>query len=89
MDIRDNPERSRYEMDVEGGVAFATYRADDRTVSINHTEVPPHLRGRGIGDQLVRGVLDVVRLSGRKVVPRCGFVATYIRRHPEYHDLLA
>ncbi len=89
MDIRDNPDRNRYEMDVEGGVAFATYRADDETVAINHTEVPPDLRGRGIGDQLVRGVLDVIRASGRKVVPRCGFVATYIRRHPEYHDLLA
>jgi len=88
--VRDNPALGRYEMEVEGGgVAFATYRADAGTVVINHTEVPVALRGRGLGDQLVRGVLDLVRASGRKVVPRCGFVADYMRRHAEYHDLVA
>ena len=86
--VRDNPAQSRYEMDVEGGVAFATYRADDRTVYVNHTEVPRALRGRGLGDELVRGTLDLIRASGRKVVPRCGFVSIFVRRHPEYHDLL-
>jgi predicted GNAT family acetyltransferase len=87
-EIRDNPAFNRYEMEVDGGTAFASYRADDKTVVITHTEVPRPLRGKGFGDQLVRGVLDEVRASGRKVVPRCGFVAIYIRRHPEYQDLL-
>jgi predicted GNAT family acetyltransferase len=86
--VRNNPALSRYEMDVEGGVAFATYRADDRTVTVTHTEVPPSLRGRGLGDELVRGTLDLIRASGRKLVPRCGFVSIFVRRHPEYHDLL-
>ncbi len=27
--------------------------------------------------------------KGLKVVPRCGLVAAYIGRHPEYRDLLA
>ena len=89
LTVRDNPADSRYEMAVEGGTAIASYRADDKVVTIFHTEVPPALRGRGLGDQLVRGSLDRVRESGRKVVPRCGFVALYIRRHPEYQDLLA
>ena len=86
--VRDNPAQSRYEMEVEGGIAFATYRADASTVYVNHTEVPRALRGRGLGDELVRGVLDLIRASGRKVVPRCGFVSIFVRRHPEYHDLL-
>lgn len=87
--VRDNPQRSQYEMDVDGGVAVASYRADDKVVSVFHTEVPAALRGRGLGDHLVKGTLDLIRASGRKAVPRCGFVAAYIRRHPEYRDLLA
>ena len=27
--------------------------------------------------------------SGRRVLPTCAFVASYIQRHPEYRDLLA
>jgi predicted GNAT family acetyltransferase len=34
-------------------------------------------------------VLDALRAEGSKVVPRCGFVAAYVERHPEYRDLLA
>lgn len=89
LTVRDNPAESRYEMDVDGGMAVANYRADDTVVTVYHTEVPPALRGRGLGDQLVKGTLDRIRESGRKVSPRCGFVALYVRRHKEYHDLLA
>jgi len=87
--VRDNPERRRYEMPVDGGIAFASYRADETTVFITHTEVPPALRGGGVGAALVKGTLDLIRASRRKVVPQCGFVASYIRRHPEYRDLSA
>jgi predicted GNAT family acetyltransferase len=27
--------------------------------------------------------------AGQKVDPRCSFVAAFIRRHPEFHDLVA
>lgn len=89
FEVRDNPAHDRYEMDVDGGTAVANYRADDKVVTIFHTEVPASLRGRGLGDHLVKGTLDLIRASGRRVNPRCGFVAIYVRRHPEYHDLLA
>ena len=89
FEVRDNPAQGRYEMDVDGGIAVASYRADDKVVTVFHTEVPASLRGRGLGDHLVKGTLDLIRASGRKVIPRCGFVAVYIRRHPEYRDLLA
>ena len=89
MTVRDNAARHRFEMDIEGGVAFANYRADDSVVVVTHTEVPASLNGRGLGSKLVAGMLDLIRASGRKVVPACGFVASFIRSHPEYQDLLA
>jgi predicted GNAT family acetyltransferase len=87
--IRDNKEASRYEYDVEGGVAFADYRMAPGVVTVNYTEVPAALRGRGIGAKLSAAVLDHIRAQGLKVVPRCGFFAGFVRDHPEYHDLLA
>jgi len=87
--IRNNIEASRYEYDVEGGVAFANYRMAPGVVTVNYTEVPAALRGRGIGAKLSAAVLDHVRAEGLKVIPRCGYFAGFIREHPEYHDLLA
>lgn len=86
--VRDNPDRRRFELDVEGLIAFANYRRDAGVVAITHTEVPRHLNGKGYGSELVRGALEIVRAEGAKVVPRCPFVSVFINGHPEYADLL-
>lgn len=89
MTVRDDPARQRYELEVEGGLAFIDYVRDGRNVVMTHAEVPPARRGGGIGSALVKGALALVRERGGKVVPLCPFVAQYIRRHPETRDLLA
>ena len=86
---RDNTSLNRFELDVEGGVAFANYRVTPQAVIITHTETPRGLRGRGIASELVRGALDLIRADGRKVIAGCGFVADYLRKHPEFADLAA
>ena len=88
-DVRDNTERSRFEINVDGNIAFSEYwRTGDR-LTIRHTEVPKALEGRGIGSALARGLLDLARTQKLKVKPLCPFVAGYIKKHPEYSDLLA
>ena len=86
--VRDNPSRNRFELQTSAGLALANYRRDDRSITITHTEVPRAVEGRGVGSALVKGMLDQIRQEGRKVVPLCSFVASYISRHPEYRDLL-
>ena len=86
--VRDNPDRNRFELSTEAGTAYASYRRDDRTVTIMHTEVPRALEGRGVGSQLVAGALDHIRAEGRNVVPLCSFVRHYVNTHPQYTDLL-
>ena len=86
---RQNTAFNRFEMDVAGGTALAVYRFADGVMTFTHTEVPAALRGRGIGSQMMHGVLQSVRAQGFKVVPRCPFVANFIDRHPQYADLLA
>ena len=87
--VRDNKARSRFELDVEGDVAFANYRLTPQAVVITHTETPRALRGRGVASELVKGALDMIRVDGRKVVAGCGFVADYLGKHPEHADLVA
>jgi predicted GNAT family acetyltransferase len=86
--IKDIAAKSRFELEVEGDVAFASYRRANGELTIFHTEVPVALRGRGIGSRLVRAVLDEIRRRGMRVVPRCSFVRSVIERNPEYRDLL-
>lgn len=86
--VRDNPVLSRFELDVEGGPAFANYRRAPGTVIITHTETPRNLRGRGIASELVKGALELIRADGDKVIAGCGFVVDYLRRHPEFSDLV-
>jgi predicted GNAT family acetyltransferase len=32
--------------------------------------------------------LETARANGWKVVPMCSYAVAYLRRHPEYNDLL-
>ena len=53
-----------------------------------HTEVDDAHRGNGVGAFLVRSALDDIRSRGASIVPTCPFVAGWIRRHPDYRDLV-
>ena len=88
--VIDNPDRQRFEMQVEGQIAFVSYRRAPGVVTLTHAEVPGELEGRGVGGQLVAATLDALRAEGVKVIPRCSFVAAYLRRHAtQYTDLVA
>ena len=86
--VSEHADRGRFELPFEGGTAFASYRTDGNRVVLTHTEVPQAFSGRGIGSGLAKGIFDIVRESGRKVVIRCSFIADWVRRHPEYADLV-
>ncbi len=88
-EIQNNESTSRYETTIEGRVAYLTYEreGEDRIV-FTHTIVPDELAGRGIAGTLVTRALDDARARNLKVVPQCSYVAAFIRRHPEYQDLM-
>jgi uncharacterized protein len=86
--VRDNKALGRFELDAEGAVAFANYRLAQGAVVITHTETPRALRGRGIASKLVQGALQLIRADGSKVVAGCGFVVDYLRKHPEFADMV-
>jgi predicted GNAT family acetyltransferase len=87
--VVDNPAELRYELLVDGHrVGFIAYRTEPGVVVLVHTDIDPAVEGRGLGSVLVAGALDDLRARGLHVVPFCPFVRAYIRRHPEYRDLV-
>lgn len=83
--VEDNLTYNRYEMPiVDDVIAAAYYRIEGDTVILIHTEVPFEYSGQGIGSRLAEGVFNLIRHSGRKVMPTCSFMAS----HPEYRDLV-
>jgi predicted GNAT family acetyltransferase len=86
--VRDNRSEQEFTLEVEGETAVAAYQREGDTIVFTHTLVPPRLEGHGVGSRLVRGALDLARDEGLRVIAQCPFVAAYIKRHPEYRDLL-
>ena len=70
-------------------VAGLTYNVagDDRLVLLA-TSVFPEFRKQGIATELIRRVLDDVRVQGKTVTIRCPIVRTFIEHNPEYADLI-
>ena len=89
VDVTRNAERNRYEAIVDGHTNVLTYREAAGRVTLIHTEVAPELRGRRIADALARAALDDIRRRGLQVRPLCPFVQAFMKRHPEYADLVA
>ena len=86
---RDHPAEHRFEIDVDGEVAFAEYQIDAGVITFLHTFVPETLRGRGLASRLVEAGLAAARERHLKVVPQCAVFAGYMASHPETRDLLA
>jgi predicted GNAT family acetyltransferase len=78
----------RFEIEEEGRTAFLEYNLAGNVLQLIHTEVPPELQGKGVGIELAKSALDWARESGTKVDVVCELVAAYIKRHPEYADLV-
>ncbi|MGV9803983.1 GNAT family N-acetyltransferase [Micromonospora chersina] len=60
---------------------------DDRLVLLA-TSVIPEFRKQGIATELIRRVLDDVRVQGKTVTVMCPIVRAFIDHNPEYADLV-
>jgi predicted GNAT family acetyltransferase len=89
--VTDNPAASRYELHVGADLAgIVTYqmRDHDTVISLLHTEVEPAFQGAHLATHLARFILDDARERGLAVLPFCPYIGSWIRKHPEYADLV-
>lgn len=83
--------RGRYVIHLAPGFeAEMTFRkAENGTITIDHTGVPREYEGRGIAAKLVNKAIEDARAEGFKITPLCSYVVAQFRRHPDWSDLLA
>jgi uncharacterized protein len=89
-EVVNDASMNRYELLVDGiSAGFSDYQVRDDTIVIIHTEIDPASRGKGLGSELVRGTLNLIRAeTDYRVLANCTFTAAWIKAHPDYQDLL-
>jgi predicted GNAT family acetyltransferase len=87
-DIRDNAEAKRYELEVEGQTAVVIYNPVAGGLLITETIVPIPLEGRGLASRMAKHVLADLKERGLVILPTCPFFAGYLKKHPEYAELV-
>jgi predicted GNAT family acetyltransferase len=87
--VADNPDEARYEIRSDGELAgFVTYRSRPGLIELVHTEIDEEFEGRGLGSQLISFALEDARERSLAVLPFCPFVNDYMKRHPQYVELV-
>lgn len=89
--VSKNEQAGRFEAVTDDGTVagFTEYQEQGDTVVLPHTVTEDDFEGQGVGSKVVKAALDAARADGKKVDPKCPFVASYIERHQEYADLVA
>ena len=87
--VAHQPDASRFIVELDGEQAIAQYDRHGREVHFTHTEVPAAFEGKGVGTQLAKAALDWAVGEGLTIVPQCAFIASYLKRHPEYREHVA
>lgn len=87
--VVEDPGAGRFDLLDDGvRVGSAGYRVDESTVVVDHVQTDPAHRGKGCAAELMAGLLDQLRSSGRSITPLCSYAVAYLSDHPDQHDLL-
>jgi predicted GNAT family acetyltransferase len=84
LEVQNDEKNRKFHASVEGHEAAIEYVRVGDAYNLLHTFVPEELRGRHVGEELVRGALDQIKAQGATFLPTCPFVQAFVKKHPEY-----
>jgi predicted GNAT family acetyltransferase len=84
----DNEAAKQYEFHIDGAIPRIEYIKSGEKIFLAHTEVPRELEGQGIGSAIIKAALEDIEKRELILIPLCPFVASYIKRHPEWKKLV-
>lgn len=62
--------------------------ASKELIIIDHTEVEPEFKGKGIGKQLLYSIVEMAREKGIKIMPLCPFANAMFQKNEDMQDVL-
>jgi uncharacterized protein len=86
--VIDNKDQQRFEVHQSGATAYLEYRFYKKDIALMHTLVPANLEGKGIASALAHHALEWAKENKMPVMVYCPYVAAYLKRHPEYNDII-
>jgi len=89
LTLKKNEVKNRFELDVDGLIAFIDYKETNSTIALIHTEAPPELAGSGAASAVVEKTLEYIKESGKTVSPYCPYVFAFIKKNPEWKELVS
>ena len=84
--FRINKDKQRFELEVDGTIAYITYDVIDSIWYLPHTIVPKVIGGKGVGTRLVKQSLDYLIESKIQYIPVCSFIVSFVANHQEYKN---
>lgn len=88
MEIIHNRDTHEYTMDVDGDIAKVNYELRDGKMFLVYSEVPPQLRGQGIGKQLVEKTFEKLTEEGYEAVAVCGYIKATASRSDKWSKII-
>lgn len=62
--------------------------AGENHIIIDHTEVEPEFKGKGVGKQLLYKIVEMAREKNIKITPLCPFAAAMFKKIDDIQDVL-
>ena len=87
LDVVHNEAEDQFETWIDGQLSKLDYMQDGNTMVITHVGVHPEHRGQGVAGKITEVALEYAKQKSYRVIPMCPYVATYIRRNPQYEEL--
>lgn len=71
----------------KAGIMTYSWAGKDKII-IDHTEVDPAFKGRGVGNQMVMAAVEYARQENIKIMPLCPFAKSVFDKTPSIQDVL-
>lgn len=88
LSIQHLPELSRFQTVIDGHTCQIDYQLDNNVMHVLHTWVPKEVGRRGIAAEITRFALETATTNNWKVHPVCSYTVSYLKRHPEYTNVI-
>jgi len=88
LEIIHNEAENRFETWIDDQLSKLDYMQDGDIIVMTHVGVNPEHRGQGVAGKLTQVGLEYAKEKSLRVIPMCSYVAAYIRRNPQYADLM-